>query len=113
MHYAFTLDPQETVSFAQRPGGSDCECPQDRCFLKQNVFRLDLKEERLGAQHGGLGREFQVTGPMLSLMHGTVMKPVSVEHRECTGRLTTVIGHCESTEDCKIYRGILCVNRQT
>ena len=65
MHYAFTLDPQEIVSFAQHPGGSDCECPQDRCFLKQNVFRSDLKEERLGAQHGGLGREFQVTDPML------------------------------------------------
>ena len=35
-----------------------------RCFLKKNVFRLDLREERLGASRRGLGREFQVPGPM-------------------------------------------------
>ena len=52
---------------------------------------MDLKEGRLGASRRGLGREFQVTGPMyekarfpylLSLMRGTVMRPASAESRE-------------------------------
>ena len=41
--YTLTLDIQETISFAQHPGGSDCGCPQYGCFLKRNVLRLDLK----------------------------------------------------------------------
>ena len=73
---------QETVRFAQHPGGSDCESCQYRCFLKRNVFRLDLKEGRLGASRRGLGKEFQATGTMygkacfpylLNLMRGTVL----------------------------------------
>ena len=92
--YTEYTDIQETVSFAQHPGGSDCESHQYRCFLKRNVFRLDLKEGRLGASRRGLGREFQVTGPMyekarfpylLSLMHGTVMRLASAERREWEG----------------------------
>ena len=82
------------LRFAQHPCGSDCESRQYRCFLKWNVFRLDLKEGRLGASRRGLGREFQVTGPMyekacfpylLSLMRGTVMRPASAERREREG----------------------------
>ena len=82
------------LSFAQNPCGSDCESRQYRCFLKWHVFRLDLKEGRLGASRRGLGREFQVTGPMyekacfpylLSLMRGTVMRPASAERREREG----------------------------
>ena len=90
--YTGYTDIQETVSFAQHPCGS--ESRQYRCFLKRNVFRLDLKEGRLGASRRGVGREFQVTGPMyektrfpylLSLMRGTVMRPASAEHREREG----------------------------
>ena len=92
--YTGYTDIQETVSFAQHPCGSDCESHQYRCFLKRNVSRLDLKEGRLGASRRGLGREFQVTGPMyekacfpylLSLMRGTVMRPASAERREREG----------------------------
>ena len=31
---------------------------------KRDVFRLDLKEKRLGASRRGLGREIKVTGRM-------------------------------------------------
>ena len=71
-----------------------CESRKYRCFLKRNVFRLDLKEGRLGASRRGLGREFQVTGPvcekarfpyLLTLMRGTVMRPASAERREPEG----------------------------
>ena len=96
MHTSYTgyANAQENVSFAQHPGGSDCKSRQYRCFLKRNVFGLDLKEGRLGASRRGLGRKFQVTGPMcekarfpylLSLMRGTVMRPASAEHREQEG----------------------------
>ena len=79
-----TLDIHEIARFAQHTGGSYCESRQYRCFLKTNVFRLDLKEERFGASGRSSGREFQVTGSMyekarfpylLSLMRGTVMRP--------------------------------------
>ena len=92
--YTGYTDIQETVSFAQHPGGLDYGSRQYRCFLKRNIFRLDLKEGRLGASRRGLGREFQVTGPMyekarfpylLSLMHETVMRPASAERREREG----------------------------
>ena len=92
--YTGYTDIQETVSFAQHPGRLDYESRQYRCFLKRNIFRLDLKEGRLGASRRGLGREFQVTGPMyekarfpylLSLMHETVMRPASAERREREG----------------------------
>ena len=62
--------------------------------LKRNVFRLDLKEGKLGASRRGLGREFQVTGRMyeearfpylLSFMRRTVMRPASADHREREG----------------------------
>ena len=78
------LDVQEFVRFAQHTGGSYCESLRYRCFLKTNVFRLDLKEARLGASGRGSGREFQVTGSMyekarflylLSLMRGAVTRP--------------------------------------
>ena len=59
---------------------------------KRDVFRLDLKEKRLGASRRGLGRESrsQVVCMrikarflyLLSLMRGTVMSPVSAERRE-------------------------------
>ncbi len=61
---------------------------------KRDVFRLDLKEKRLGASRRGLGREIKVTGRMyqkarfpylLSLMRGTVMRPASAERREREG----------------------------
>ena len=95
--YTGYTDIQETVSFAQHPGGSDYESRQYRCFLKRNIFRLDLKEGRLGASRrgwGGGGGEFQVTGPvcekarfpyLLSLMRETVMRPASAERREREG----------------------------
>ena len=88
--YTGYTDIQEIVSFAQHPCGSDCESRQYRCFLKRNVFGLDLKEGRLGASRRGLGREFQVTGPMyekarLSLMRETAMRPASAERREREG----------------------------
>ena len=41
--YIEYTDILESVSFAQHPGGSDCESRQYRCFLKRNDFRLDLK----------------------------------------------------------------------
>ena len=60
-------------------------------LLKRNVFKLDLKEDRLGTLCRGFGREYQVAVPMsekerfpylLSLMRGTVMRPASAERRE-------------------------------
>ena len=63
--YTGYTDIQETVSFAQHPCGSDCKSRE--CFLKRNVFRLDLKEGRLTwgiTLRFGEGREFQVTSPM-------------------------------------------------
>ena len=94
MHSHYTRYIQETVSFAQHPCGSDCESRQYRSSLKRNVFRLDLKEGRLGASRRGLGRELPVTGPVcekarfqyfLSLMRGIVMRPASAERREREG----------------------------
>ena len=67
--YTEYTDIQEAVSFVQHTCGSGCESRQYRCFLKRNVFRLDLKEERLGAPRKVLGREVQVSGKsMLSLL---------------------------------------------
>ena len=45
------------LSFAQHPCGSDSESHQYGCFLKRNVFRMDLKEGRLGASCRGLGMD--------------------------------------------------------
>ena len=63
-------------------------------LFERNIFRLDMKEERLGASIRGLGREFQVTDPMfekarflylLNFMRGAVMNPESAESREREG----------------------------
>ena len=68
-HATLTLVAQKTISFANHPGESDSECPQYRRFIKRKIFRLDLKEERLGALRKVLGREVQVSGKsMLSLL---------------------------------------------
>ena len=42
--YRGYTDIQETVSFAQQPGGSDCKSRQYRWFLKRNLFRLEALE---------------------------------------------------------------------
>ena len=61
---------------------------------KRDVFRLDLKEKRLGASRRGLGREIKVTGRMhekarfpylFSLTRGTVMRSASAERKEREG----------------------------
>ena len=60
-------------------------------FFKRNVFRLNMKEEILGASLRGLGMEIQVTGYMydkvrfpclLSLMRVTAMRPAECRERE-------------------------------
>ena len=63
--------------------------------MKRNIFRLDLKEGRLGASRRGLGREFQVTGPMYEkarfpyLFDEWNSHETSVCRTQRAGRLTT------------------------
>ena len=89
---ALTLDTLKNTSFAQHPGGFDCELMFSVqmlffffffFFFKTNVSRLDLKD-RLGSSLRGLGTEFQVTGPihekarfpyLLNLIRGAIMRP--------------------------------------
>jgi len=53
-----------------------------------NVFRLDLREERLGASRRGLGREFQVRHPMYDKKRFSVL----VEFDACSSHETYVCG---------------------
>ena len=62
-------------------------------LFEEERFQIGF-EGRLGASCRGLGREYQVTGPVyekagcpyvLSLMRGTVMRPASAERREREG----------------------------